>query len=145
MKNIITAPKGASPNAQASRKLTTTGMKLRFKVNQAECFRRGINCDKSIVTVEVDPSTLSQPERNLIADRLDGIDVLELFKAEDGIHKSYTTVQVVEKFTNHLVDESKPNLIEANEPNFEALMEAIRANQNEVESPRRPYPIGKIE
>src|ERR1043165_1346625 len=47
-------------------------MKIRFAVDQAEAFRRGVDCPKSIVTVEVDPKTLSQEERDLIADRLEG-------------------------------------------------------------------------
>jgi alpha-galactosidase len=46
-------------------------MKLRFKVSQAECFRRGIDAPKSIVTIKVEPARLFQEERILIADRLD--------------------------------------------------------------------------
>jgi len=53
-------------------------MVLRFEVNQAEAFRRGVNVPKSIVHLDVDPSTLSQEDRDFIADRLNGIDVHEL-------------------------------------------------------------------
>lgn len=53
-------------------------MKLRYIVNQAECFRRGINQPDSIVTIDVDPTSLSQEIRDLIADRLQGVDVLKL-------------------------------------------------------------------
>ena len=50
-------------------------MKLRFVVDQAAAFRRGEDCPKSIVTIEVDPADLDQEARDLIADRLRGIDV----------------------------------------------------------------------
>jgi hypothetical protein len=52
-------------------------MKLRFKVDQAECFRRGIDCPKSIVTIEVIPAEVDPQIRELIAPRLQGIDVCE--------------------------------------------------------------------
>ena len=41
-------------------------MKLRFEVDQAACFRKGIDCPESIVTIEVDPQNLPEDERNLI-------------------------------------------------------------------------------
>lgn len=51
-------------------------MKLRCKANQAECFRAGINQEKSIVVLSVDPAKLPKPDRELIARHLDGIDVM---------------------------------------------------------------------
>lgn len=127
MKNI-TAPKGASFKAQSSRKPTRTGMKLRFGVNQAECFRRGINSDKSIVTVEVDPSALPQDIRNLIADRLDGIDVVELDydSREKKAYKVHCDTSTPSPNGYGYVQ--KPVLIEAVEPTWEALLDAVRAN-----------------
>lgn len=53
-------------------------MTLRFEVDQATAFRRGVNVPKSTNHIEVDPETLSQKERDLIADRLNGIDVCAL-------------------------------------------------------------------
>lgn len=50
-------------------------MKLRFEVDQAHCFRNGIDAPRSVVTVEVDPKELGQDDRNIIADHLEGIDV----------------------------------------------------------------------
>lgn len=50
-------------------------MKLRFEVDQAEAFRRGVNCPKKLVTVEVDPADLSQSLREKIAARMVGADV----------------------------------------------------------------------
>lgn len=53
-------------------------MKLRFKIDQAEAFRRGIDAPRSFVTIEVDPAGLDQETRALIADRMDGIVVRQL-------------------------------------------------------------------
>jgi len=50
-------------------------MKLRFEVDQAACLRKGIDCPKSIVTIEINPAKLSEEDRNLIADRMNGIDI----------------------------------------------------------------------
>lgn len=59
-------------------------MKLRFEVDQAACFRRGVNCPKSIVDIEVDPASLDQATRDLIADRLWGIRIVhDPSKGED--------------------------------------------------------------
>lgn len=64
-------------------------MKLRFEVDQAYLFRKGIDAPKSIVHIEVDPSKLPQSERDLIADRLIGIDVFKLdTKQSDGLIKA---------------------------------------------------------
>ena len=84
-------------------------MKIRFAVDQAEAFRRGVDCPKSIVTVEVDPKTLSQEERDLIADRLEGIDLRRLHRSLEETVRS----------SSHL---------EALLPTFESMMEAVRAN-----------------
>ncbi len=69
-------------------------MILRYRVNQAGCFRAGIDCPRSIQTLEVDPSRLPQGERDLIADRLDGIDVLELRIQSGKAVKSYTLATI---------------------------------------------------
>lgn len=85
-------------------------MKLRFKVNQAECFRHGINCPKSIVVIEVDPSTLDIPTRCVIADHLVGIDVVKSKEPKE--------------------------LVEALTPDFEGLFEAImKARKPAVSKP----------
>jgi len=85
-------------------------MKLRFEVDQAECFRRGIDCPKSIVDLEVSPAEIPQEDRNLIADRLSGIEVKKYPVKE---YKGY-------------------GLILANEPTFEALIEAIKVTEREM-------------
>lgn len=64
-------------------------MKLRFEIDQAYFFRKGIDAPKSIVTIEVNPAELPQNERDLIADRLVGIDVFKLAdKDSDGLVKA---------------------------------------------------------
>lgn len=95
-------------------------MKLRFEVDQAEAFRRGIDCPKSIVTVEVDPSTLSEDQRNMIADRMIGIDVQRL-TVKGGGYSGFMSGRYWQE----------PELTQANcrikapEPTFEALIKAI--------------------
>ena len=99
-------------------------MKLRFAVDQAECFRKGVDCPKSVVTVEVDPAKTSQQERDRIADRLTGIDVRKL--RPDGLNLA--------------------TLIEAKSPDYAGLIAAVRADEEEVEAAKRlaAYP-GSIE
>lgn len=98
-------------------------MKLRFEVDQAECFRRGIDCPKSIVTVEVNPKDLTQDQRNAIADRLSGIDVLELRVVDGEARQNKGDGWIVR--------------IKAKEPTFEAMMAAIAENKEGFKSRSR--------
>jgi hypothetical protein len=104
-------------------------MTLRFEVDQAEAFRQGVNVEKSTNHLDVDPSKLSQEERNLIADRLDGIDVCELNERGE---KQYYQKHVRNPITNWLEEEAMPSRIKAKLPTFEGLMEAIRENEKRV-------------
>lgn len=52
-------------------------MKIRFKIDQADLFRRGIDAPKSVVSIEVNPADLPQETRDLIARHLEGIDVMQ--------------------------------------------------------------------
>jgi hypothetical protein len=88
-------------------------MKLRFAVNQAESFRRGINAPKSLTVIEVNPSDLPKDIRNLIADHLQGIDVL---KYKNG--------------TNSAPENGFPPHVMADEPNLNSLILALKENQN---------------
>ncbi|HXB58568.1 MAG TPA: hypothetical protein VNU95_03340 [Candidatus Acidoferrales bacterium] len=102
-------------------------MQLRFSVNQAEAFRQGIDCPKSIVHVEVDPATLDGTTRRLIADRMKGIDVYQLEyrgNGETAIKLDYEPVTL---------SLSVPVRIEANAPTFEAMMEAVKENERELQ------------
>jgi hypothetical protein len=96
-------------------------MKLRFEVDQAACFRKGIDCPKSIVTIEVDPDQISQEERDLIADRMDGIDIHQLSKAGK---KEY--------YYGDLPHETaSPARIIAESPDYPGLIAGIIANEAE--------------
>jgi hypothetical protein len=101
-------------------------MQLRFSVNQAEAFRQGIDCPKSIVHVEVDPATLDETTRRLIADRMKGIDVYQLEYRDGG-----TAI----KLDHEPVTLSLSVLvrIEAKAPTFEAMMEAVKENERELQ------------
>jgi hypothetical protein len=95
-----------------------TNMKLRFKVNQAEAFRRGFDAPKSVATIEVNPADLPADEREMIAERIEnGIDVIEL--DIKGVKKtdSWSTI---------------PNYIEAPTPTYEGLIAAVRGNERIV-------------
>lgn len=91
-------------------------MKLRFEIDQAYLFRKGIDAPKSIVHIEVDPSKLSQDQRNLIADRLIGIDVFKLDPSKkDGLIKAKGSTwadlmeAVVEDENNRTTHPPKPS------------------------------------
>jgi hypothetical protein len=102
-------------------------MILRYEVNQAEAFRQGIDVQKSTNHLNVDPAELTQEVRNLIADRLDGIDVCEL--GEDG--QKLSIPNPAANGYNEASD-STPRRIKAKLPTFEALVEAIRENEKLV-------------
>jgi hypothetical protein len=97
-------------------------MKLRFEVNRAEALRRGVDVSQPIVTIEVNPQELTQEDRNLVADRLDGIDVYEL--------NSSRRIRLA--YSGSLGEVPKPKRMVAGLPTFEALMEAIRKNESDI-------------
>jgi hypothetical protein len=101
-------------------------MILRFEVDQAEAFRRGVDVPKSTCHINVNPGDVPQAERDLIADRLKGIDVCKLsIGVENKIVK-----------TESRYEEDVCHRIVAKLPTYEALMEAIKQNQAEVEQER---------
>ena len=91
-------------------------MKLRFEVDQAEAFRRGIDCPKSIVTIEVDPATIPQADRDLIADRMEGIDVVAPTKDRGKARLEDGTLM----------------RIKAELPTFDSFMQAVRESEEWV-------------
>ena len=107
-------------------------MKLRYKVNQAECFRAGINCEHSIQVEEVDPSTLTQEDRILIADRLEGIDVVRLGVITD-LRGGRSRREVEPCY-----EDGRLVLIEAKLPGLEHLIEACRQNTEEIKEELAP-------
>jgi ribosome-binding ATPase YchF (GTP1/OBG family) len=99
-------------------------MILRFEVNQAEAFRQGVDVSKSTNHIQVDPAGLPQAERDLIADRLAGIDVCRLEIQWDG---KVGKVQAGSDDCTH-------HRILAKLPTYEALLEAVKENQAEIEA-----------
>ena len=98
-------------------------MKLRFEVDQADSFRRGIDRPKSIVSIEINPADLPDDTRSLIADHLAGIDVLQFFYHNGEIIRGYPIKEL-----SHTSRE--PKRIVARAANIEALVEAVKANDH---------------
>ena len=98
-------------------------MKLRFEVDQASCLRKGIDCPNSIITVEVDPAKMPQKERDLIADRLEGIDVCALWSPGS-----------LGEIKKTMSSDGKPYRIKAKTPDYSGLMEVVLENQASVET-----------
>lgn len=99
-------------------------MKLRFEIDQAECFRRGIDAPKSIVTIEIDPAKIPVLDRHAIADRLDGIDVCQLM--EDDAEKGKFVRAHHWPPASDPYGDCPPMRLVANTPDYDGLMEAIR-------------------
>ncbi|MGO8701671.1 MAG: hypothetical protein ACLQVY_28645 [Limisphaerales bacterium] len=103
-------------------------MTLRFEVNQAEAFRRGINVPKSTCHLDVDPTKLSPTERNLIAMRLEGIDVCQLDESGRKMRRNPQNGQIL-----HADDETGDLLrVVADLPTLDALLESVKENQKYV-------------
>jgi hypothetical protein len=86
-------------------------MKLRFAMDQGECLRRGIDCKSSTVTIEVNPPELPEAERKLIADRM--------LRGKIDVYSRSTLVS------------DEPQLICANSPDYNGLIEAVRQDEEE--------------
>jgi hypothetical protein len=101
-------------------------MKLRFEVDQADSFRRGIDRPKSIISIEVNPADIPEHVRSVIANHLVGIDVLQLFYHNGEVIKGYPIREL--SYTSH-----EPKRIVANAGNLEALVEAVKENDHTIE------------
>ncbi len=99
-------------------------MQLRFRVNQAEAFRQGINAPKSIITVDVEPAKIPLEERNLLADRMDGIDVYRGCIDDEGRVRPM----------GGLSFDRKDYLVEAMLPTYKALIEAVRKDNEKLKA-----------
>jgi len=97
-------------------------MKLRFEVDPAERFRNGVDCLKSVVTIDVNHTDLYDGQRNLIAEHLRGVDIVA-----HGVSSGAPKICV-----RHHTD-GRPVLIRAKTPTLSGLLEAIQANNAAVE------------
>lgn len=87
-------------------------MKLRFDVDQAACVRAGIDHGAPTAVIDVDAAKIKIDVRNLIADRLIGNDVCQLWNSDKG------TIKSVDAGGN-------PVRLIADAPTFEALVKAV--------------------
>lgn len=118
-------PNQLSPRLRARQTSYYNCMKLRFKVDQGEALRQGIDAPTSITTIEVNPGDLTQAERNLLADRMDGIDV-------HALRLTQAIVQSKEGFVSlsrESMQKVKTTPIMAKSPTFESLLEAVKENE----------------
>ena len=98
-------------------------MKLRFEIDQADSFRHGIDRPKSIVSIDVNPADIPDAQRHLLAEHLDGIDVLQLFYHHGEVIKGHPIKELCR--TNR-----EPKRIVAKAANLESLLAATRVNND---------------
>ena len=96
-------------------------MKVLFEIEQSEGSHSGASkCHTSIVALDIDPATISQKDRDLLADRLIGINVCQLWNDDMGTTKSINR-------------DGSPIRVVSKAPSYEALMEAVREDQEMAE------------
>jgi hypothetical protein len=93
-------------------------MKITFKIDQVDLFCRGIDAPSPTTSLEVNPSSLTENQRQLFVGHLlptdDGCDV---------VHDSERARQLVE--TVPVGGHPGADLIEAKEPTLDSLLEAL--------------------
>jgi hypothetical protein len=98
-------------------------MKLRFDLDQAACARAGLTNCASPVLIDVDAATVKLDIRNLLADRLIGNDVCQLWNSDKGTNKSVDA-------------NGNPIRLVAEAPTFEALTKALHKDAQIVQARR---------
>jgi hypothetical protein len=101
-------------------------MTIRFKLSQTEMFRRGVNAPEGIVTLDVDPATLSEDERELI--------FRHLFETDDGINVVYDPKHANWEYAWPVPVGGHPafELVEASGSNLSELLETLRQLESHV-------------
>ena len=97
-------------------------MKLRFAVNQGEALRKGIDSPSSKATIDIDPADLSQEQRQLLADRMWPGSIEVFCLRWDKFGKEVTRGRAAF------------DLIMADSPDLDGLLEAVSHNQAAVEA-----------
>lgn len=105
------------------------GMKLRFDVNQAEAWRRGVDYHESLITIEIDPADLQAEQHKLLQDRLLGIDVCECEVRASG------TLGPAVIWDGYGLERRRelPRRIVAPLPTLGGLLEALREDEDRVQ------------
>jgi len=93
-------------------------MKIRFKIDQVNLFCRGIDAPSPIASLEVNPSSLTENQRQLFVGHL-----LLTDDCCDVVHDSERARQSVE--TVPVGGHPGADLIEAKEPTLNSLLEAL--------------------
>ncbi|HTR40110.1 MAG TPA: hypothetical protein VMH87_00655 [Pseudomonadales bacterium] len=92
-------------------------MKLKFGIDQEACFKSGNNYSETTATIDIDPSMLSQEQRDLIAPRLNGDSVVPLTR-----------------FGGSYIQDTRYFIL-ADGPNLQDLLDACANNEAEIKNP----------
>jgi hypothetical protein len=93
-------------------------MKIRFKIDRVDLFRRGIDAPSPTASLDVNPSVLPENQRQLLARHL-----LTTDDDCDVVYDPERAKQLVE--TVPVGGHPGADLIEAKEPTLESLLEAL--------------------
>jgi hypothetical protein len=101
-------------------------MKIRFKIDQANLFCRGIDVATSIVLLEVNPSTLPKKQRELIGKfLLNTNDNCDVVYDPERASQSYEIVPIGGR--------PGADLVEVKEPTLDSLLEELTALQSQTD------------
>lgn len=103
-------------------------MKFRFEVGQPDVSPEGLG-PSGLVTINIRPSELTTAQINMLAQHVDGMDVLKLHydPKTRSLQKTYFWTG-----PNAGAWTRKPVRIQASLPTIESLLEAVKANQAEA-------------
>jgi hypothetical protein len=105
-------------------------MKIRFRIDKADLFRRGFDARASVVSLEVNPSTLPEGQRELIAKHL--LDD-ETDDASDACNVIYDPEQAKQLFEVVPVGGHRgADLIEAKNQTLDSLVEALERMESQA-------------
>lgn len=106
-------------------------MKLKFGVDQAACFRKGVDAPTSTTLIEVNPAEVPAELRAIIGDYLRGIEVHRLAFSYKNVDDSPSGL-VVRPYGAFYKD-YRPNLLVVPGTTFEDLVAAVLANEQILE------------
>lgn len=108
-------------------------MKLKFGVDQAACFRKGVDASRSVAIIEVNPAEVAADIRGLISDYLRGIEVHRLAFSERAVDSWQVAGPVVVRPYGAFHRNYRPDLIQVPGLEFDDLVAAILANEQHLE------------
>jgi hypothetical protein len=111
-------------------------MKLRFEVDRYTTAHHVHRYGRSVETIEIESSRLSAEEKELLGDRLVGIDVVLLRCSERGVERLSSLVAPDLSAPPQM---ARPVRIVATAPTLDALMTAVRENDRQVTEQQRRH------